>query len=71
MFKNRTVQVDVVKKNTKATESSVIDDMKLENKRIYITNLVQSSIKKIAIGVCAYVILDTVRQVAVEKAKSQ
>lgn len=71
MFKNRTLQVDVVKKNEKVAEPDLISDMKLENKRIWITQTIESSIKKIGIAVCAYVVLDTARKVAVELAKQQ
>jgi hypothetical protein len=71
MFGRRTVQVDVVKKKTEQNTSSVADEIALEKKRAWVSATIQKSIVKIGIAVCAYVILDTARQVAVEAAKSE
>ena len=65
---NRTLRVDVVKKEKSQTMGTNHDDTDFADKATIIGVVVESAIKKIGIAVCAYVILDTVRKVAVASA---
>lgn len=68
MFRNRTLQVDVVKKTNK--EEVPEEGLGFEEK----LDIVEKKTKKLFLAggafVLAYVLLDTVRQVAVEMAKN-
>lgn len=62
---NRTLEVDVVKKGkTPKTEPSQ-PEVDFEEKAKVISNLLENGIKKVGLVICAYVVLDTVRKVAV------
>jgi len=63
---NRKIQVDVVKKEKSKALETDKSDIGFERKAKIIGNIVERGIKKVGIVVCAYVILDTVRRVAVE-----
>jgi len=63
MLKNRTISVDLVKKGTTNTDDQ--SGIGFEEKAKIIGGLIEDSAIKIGIGVCAYVLLDTVRKVAV------
>lgn len=69
MFRDRALQVNVVKKTPKSTEEGQ-NGMSFEDKLVMVSVSIERGIKKIGLAVCAYVILDTVRKVAIEKTKS-
>ena len=63
---NRKIVVDLVKKDMK--QGPVGDnqnDTDFADKATITGVVIESAIKKVALGVCAYVVLDTVRKVAV------
>ena len=62
---NRTLRVDVVKKEKSPTMSTNHDDTDFADKATIVGVVVENGIKKIGFAVCAYVILDTIRRVAV------
>lgn len=66
MLKNRSIQVDLVKTkgNTKDVEADQAQ-IGFEDKAKIISGVVESGVKKVGLVVCAYVLLDTVRKVAV------
>lgn len=63
---NRALSVEFVKRNkTKAAVDNDHDDTDFADKATITGVVIESAIKKVAVGVCAYVLLDTVRKVAV------
>ena len=65
MFKNRALQVRVVKTSTATPEPQVSLDTPFEKKVAIIANVAQKVLKQAAIAGAAYIILDTFRQVAI------
>jgi len=66
---NRKLQVDVVKtKKVQAKDPEVLE-MTFEDKTEIIVKVAERCIKKIGYAVAAYVVLDTLRKIAVEAAK--
>lgn len=61
---NRKIQVDVVKA-TKSAPVETISGPTFEEKAVIITASAERVVKKIGFAVCAYVVLDTVRKMAV------
>lgn len=68
MFKNRALQVRVVKTNTATPEKPASIDPTFENKVATIAKYAQVVLKQAAIAGAAYIVLDTFRQVAVANA---
>jgi hypothetical protein len=62
---NREVKVDLVKKGKSNKDETNPNYIGFEDKAKIIGGLLDNSVKKIGIAVCAYVLLDTVRKVAV------
>jgi len=67
---NRTIRVDVVKKEKTPTMNTNQIEDSFADKATIAGVVVEGAIKKIGIAVCAYVILDTVRRVAVASASA-
>jgi hypothetical protein len=67
---NRTLRVDLVKKEKAHENGTDQSGAEFEEKAKIISNLVEESAIKIGIFMCAYVLLDTVRKVAVAKASN-
>jgi hypothetical protein len=67
MFGRRKIQVDLVKEKKAKTEP-VYPGPSFEEKAVTIGRLMERSIKKITIAVCAVILVDTIRRVAVEQA---
>lgn len=61
----RRLQVSVVKDKKVAATTSEPSGPTFEEKVHIVTNSVERVVKKAAWGVCAYVVLDTIRKVAV------
>jgi hypothetical protein len=61
---NRQITVGIAKKEPLERDGSVIS---FEDKVMIVDTAVNRSIRKIIIGVCAYVALDTIRKVIVNK----
>lgn len=72
MFKNRELKITVDKKGKgpQTDEETIIDTKNWEAKTDYVLSKLQSIGTKMFLGVCAYIVLDTARQVTVEKAKA-
>ena len=68
-MRNRALQIDWVKKGTSQDTASDQPEIELERKVAVVTQAVERGIRKVGIVVCAYVILDTVRQVVVASTK--
>lgn len=68
MFKNKAVQVSVVKTNENPNKEHVVDMLDFEAEATIIADAVKHSVKTIVLGVCGFVVLDTIRQVLVTKA---
>ena len=66
---NRTLQVDVVKKGTNVPATVESNDIDFESKITIVVDAVERGIMNIGLLVGAYVVLDTVRKVAIESAK--
>ncbi len=66
---NRQVRVELVKKN-KSQDTIVTDQPEIgfEEKAAIAATILERSIKKIGLVVCAYVVLDTIRRIAVASA---
>lgn len=62
---NRTLEVDVVKKGKAPKTESTQPEVDFEEKAKVISGIIENGIKKVGLVVCAYVVLDTVRKVAV------
>lgn len=66
MLKNRSIQVDLVKTKDNAKDANADQSqIGFEEKAKIIGELLEDGVKKIGLVVCAYVLLDTVRKVAV------
>lgn len=67
MFKNRAIQVKMVKtdKNEQTAQDS---DPGFEGKVYTITNAIEFTIKKLGAAAIAYVAVDTVRQILIQRA---
>jgi hypothetical protein len=62
---NRELKVDLVKKGKSQEIETDQSKMAFNEKAEVISDIVDQSIKKIGVAVCVYVLLDTVRKVAV------
>ena len=62
---NRKLQVDVVRTNKSASSAAEIQGPTFEDKAVIITASAERVVKKIGYAVCAYVVIDTLRKVAV------
>jgi len=62
---NRALRVDFVKKENESQVNTNQDDTDFADKATIMGVVVESAIKKVGIAVCAYVLLDTIRKVAV------
>ncbi|MET0786295.1 MAG: hypothetical protein ABWY25_06275 [Paenisporosarcina sp.] len=67
---NRTLRVDVVKKEKEPTVNTNQFEDSFADKATITGVVVEGAIKKIGIAVCAYVVLDTIRRVAVASASA-
>ncbi|MET0786524.1 MAG: hypothetical protein ABWY25_07460 [Paenisporosarcina sp.] len=68
---NRELRMDVVKrKKSQPTVEGGSIDTSFEDKAAVAAAVAERVIKKISFGVCAYVVLDTVRRVVVESASA-
>jgi hypothetical protein len=65
MLKNRSIQVDLVKKGNTKDDETDQPQIGFEDKAKIISGVIETSVKKVGLVVCAYVLLDTVRKVAV------
>jgi hypothetical protein len=69
MFKNRKLTVSFDKQSKNATSENSYGTPEFEKKAEVILHRLESLGAKMFLGVCVYVMLDTHRQVAVERAK--
>lgn len=69
MFKNRKITVTVDKKNAEE-ELMASDPESFEKKTTIVLHQIESIGKKVFVGICIYVILDTARKVAIEQSKT-
>lgn len=69
MLKKRALQVNLVKKPKDASQEPDVKSIDFEGKTDIVERAVEKMIKKVGFAVCAYVVLDTIRKVAIEKAK--
>jgi hypothetical protein len=69
VMRNRALQIDWVKKGSSQDTASDQPEADLEKKVTIVTQAVERGIRKVGFVVCAYVILDTVRQVVVASTK--
>jgi hypothetical protein len=67
---NRRLQVDLVKSTKTQPAESDPQGPQFEEKVTIVTRSIEKGIKKVAIAVCAYVLLDTFRKVVVESSKN-
>jgi len=68
---NRELRMDVVKrKKVQPMVETVESGPTFEEKAVVITASAERVVKKIGIAVCAYVVLDTIRRVAVASASA-
>jgi hypothetical protein len=67
---NRTLRVDLVKKNESHQVDKNQDDTDFADKATIVGIVVEGAIKRVGIAVCAYVVLDTIRRVAVASASN-
>lgn len=67
---NRKLQVDVVKAKKSAPVEIEQTGPTFEEKAVIVTASVERAIKKVGFAVCAYVLLDTIRKVAVASASA-
>lgn len=66
MFKNREFAIRVRKADRNKDNNEVRDEtIRFEDKVVITTNAVKTIVRNVAVGVCAYVVLDTARQVLV------
>lgn len=65
---NRELQMKVVKTNKKQDTPADTTDVTIEGKVAIVTYTIDRVFRKIGIAVCAYVVLDTLRQVLVASA---
>ncbi|MET0785752.1 MAG: hypothetical protein ABWY25_03525 [Paenisporosarcina sp.] len=62
---NRKLQVDLVKNKKSQNDGSENSDLDFKAKTAVVVDAVERGVKKIGFAVCVYVVLDTVRKVAV------
>ena len=62
---NRKLQVDVVKGSKSHDVKPGQPAISMDEKAEIISDVIQKSVKTVGLAVCAYVLLDTVRKVAV------
>lgn len=67
MFKNREIRVRLHKTDPEATEDIRAERVILEDKIALVHRAVKDIVKTVVVGVAAYVVLDTARQIAVDK----
>jgi hypothetical protein len=67
MFKDRALTVTMDKKDKDQAPRNPTNPKEFEKKAEFVLHKLERIGKKVFIGVCAYVVLDTVRQVAVAK----
>ena len=66
---NRQIHVELVKKNKSQSPVETAQlEVGFEEKATVVATIIERSIKKIGIAVCAYVVLDTLRRIAVASA---
>lgn len=70
MFKNRAINISVNKSGPDKTTDAPSDPKEFEKKAEIILRKLENLGAKMFLGVCVYVVLDTHRQVAIEKAKT-
>lgn len=70
MFKNRKLTVKVEKEKKNQIETITRETKTFEEKTEYVLNKLQRIGIKVFAGVCIYIALDTVRQVAVVRAET-
>lgn len=71
MLKNRELKITVDKKGKpQSAEETIVETKNWEDKTDYVLSKLQSFGKMMFFGVAGYIILDTARQIAVEKAKA-
>jgi len=66
---NRAIQVKMVKTDKKAAPAVAKSDQDFEQKAVIATALAERVVKKAALGVAGYVVLDTFRRVLVTLAE--
>ncbi len=71
MFKNRQITVKLDKKEKDQTSDNIKDPHVFERSVDIVAHKLEGLGAKMFLGVCVYILLDTHRQVAVEKAKHQ
>jgi len=64
----RRLQVDVVRAKKAQVTNSDIPEVTFEDKTEIVVKVVERCIRKIGIAVAAYVVLDTLRKIAIEAA---
>lgn len=67
MFKNRALQVRMVKPN-EDPKTEHVDTLNFEAEANIIADAFKHSVKTVSLAVCGFVVLDTIRQVLVTKA---
>lgn len=65
---NRSLQVSMVKKGQGQESEDGTPELTFEQKTIVVSDSIERAIRKIGFAVCAYVVLDTIRQVVVKTA---
>lgn len=68
MLRKRALQVQVVKPDKTKTPETSEDDITFEQKTEFVLRKLESVGAKMFLGFCAYIVLDTHRQVAIAKA---
>lgn len=71
MLRKRAMQVSLVKKPKDAPQEPDVKSIDFEGKTAIISHTVERMLTKVGIAVCAYVVLDTIRKVAIELAKPE
>lgn len=71
MLKNRDITLRIGKKINEETENGeIVNDEPLEEKVRRIVHALEEPAKKIFFGICLYVMVDTIRKVAIAKAEN-
>ena len=69
MFKNRALQVKWIRTDKNQSATPTTEDTDFGDKVITMTTAAEIIVKKVAMAALAYVVVDTLRQVTIEKAK--
>lgn len=69
MFKNRALQVKWIKTDKNPPTVTTNEDPDFGDKVITMTAAAEIIVKKVAMAALAYVVVDTLRQVTIERAK--